>query len=74
MSIETIKQKYEKELMQLPNVIGLAIGEKDGKQAIIVFVTRKVPKASLQPKDMLPETLGGFAVDVEEIGTVSAQS
>ena len=74
MNIETIKQKYEQRLMQLPNVVGLAIGEKDGKQVIVVFVSRKVPKASLQTKDILPETLDGFEVDVEEIGTVRAQS
>ena len=61
-------------MMQLPNVSGVGIGEKGGKQVIKVFVTRKFPKSSLRSEDIIPETLEGFEVDVEEIGTVTPQN
>jgi len=74
MSIEAVKLKHENKLMQLPNVAGVGIGEKGGKEAIKVFVTHKVPESSLRPAEIIPKTLDGFEVDVEEIGTVTAQS
>lgn len=74
MTIETIKTKYEEKLMQLPNVIGVALGEKRGKRVIRVFVSNKVSKSSLHAEEMIPETLEGFEVDVEEIGVVKPQS
>lgn len=74
MSIETVKRKYEEKLMQLPNVIGVALGEKGGQRVISVFVTKKISKSSLRAEEIIPETLDGFEVDVEEIGTVKPQS
>lgn len=74
MSIETVKIKYEEQLMQRPNVVGVAIGEKGGREVIKVFVSRKVPEPSLRPEQIIPETLEGFEVDVEEIGTVTTQT
>jgi hypothetical protein len=74
MNIKTIKMKYEEELMQFPNVTGVGIGEKSGKSVIKVFVTRKIPESSLRIDEIIPETLEGFEVDVEEIGNVRAQS
>jgi hypothetical protein len=73
MNVESVRQKYEETLMGLPNVIGLGIGEKAGKEVIKVFVTRKVPESALQTKEIIPATLEGWDVDVEEIGTVTAQ-
>lgn len=32
MNIEDVKRKYEEQLMQLPNVTGIGIGEKAGKE------------------------------------------
>ena len=73
MSIEIVK-KYEEQLLQLPNVTGVGIGEKAGKVVIKVFVTHKVPESSLQPQEVVPKTLEGWETDVEEIGVVTAQS
>ena len=77
MTIEDVKSKYEKQLMRLPNVtgigIGIGIGEKSGTKIIKVFVTRKVPEATLQRGDILPKILEGWEIDVEEIGIVRAQ-
>ncbi len=73
MDIETLKQKYEDQLMHLPNVAGVGIGERAGKKVIKVFVTHKVPESSLQPQEVVPKSLEGGETDVEEIGIVTAQ-
>lgn len=73
MNIEDVKSKHEKQLMRFPNVTGLGIGEKSGKKVIKVFVTCKVSEATLQPEDVLPRTLEGWEIDIEEIGIVRTQ-
>jgi len=74
MSIKDVKMKHEEKLMRLPNVTGVGIGEKGGKEVIKVFVTHKVPESSLRPDEIIPKSLEGHEVDVEDIGTVTAQS
>jgi hypothetical protein len=60
--------------MQLPNVTGIGIGKKAGKDVIKVFVTQKLPESALQPDAIIPKTLEGYQTDVEEIGVVTAQA
>ena len=74
MSIKDVKMKHEEKLMRLPNVTGVGIGEKGGKEVIKVFVTDKVPESSLRPDEIIPKSLEGYEVDVEDIGTITAQS
>ena len=74
MSIKAVQMMHEEKLMRLPNVTGVGIGEKGGKEVIKVFVTHKVPESSLQPDEIIPKSLEGHEVDVEDIGTVTAQS
>lgn len=73
MRIEAIRQKHEERLMRLPNVTGVGIGERAGREVIKVFVTRKVPESALPAHGVIPKTLDGYQTDVEEIGTVTAQ-
>lgn len=72
MDITDVIRQHENSLLSLPNVSGIAVGEKAGKAVIKVFVTHKVPEELLQPQDIIPESLDGFETDVEEIGTVTA--
>jgi hypothetical protein len=65
MSIEAVMRKYEHQLMQLPNVTGVGIGEKSGKEVIIVFVTRKVKESALRPQDIIPKILEEYETDVK---------
>jgi hypothetical protein len=74
MSIEAMKIKHEEQLMRLPNVTGVGIGEKGGKAVIKVFVTHKVPESALRPQEIVPKSLEGYETDVEEIGVVTAQT
>ncbi|MGE0882241.1 MAG: hypothetical protein AB7P14_01735 [Blastocatellales bacterium] len=72
MNIDRVKQLHEDKLMELPNVIGVGIGEKDGHPIIKVFVTRKVEISSLKQGEVVPKRLSGFDVEVEEIGNLVA--
>jgi hypothetical protein len=62
------------------NVVGVGIGEKvtegasEGILSVKFFVRVKYPKAELSKADLLPETIDGLPVDVEETGTFRAQA
>jgi hypothetical protein len=73
ISIAEAKSRHEAELLGLPNVIGVGIGERAGKPVIKVFVTEKVPASQLAPEEQVPSSLDGHEVDVEAIGLVEAQ-
>jgi hypothetical protein len=74
VDIEAVQQKYQDRLMELPNVTGVGIGQKAGKEVLKVFVTRKLPASALRPEELVPKTLDGYATDVEEIGTITTYS
>jgi hypothetical protein len=70
MKIEAVKEKHEKRLMQLPNVICVGIGIKSGKDVIKIFVKRKTPKFLLQAEHTIPKILEGYEIAIEEIGEI----
>lgn len=61
------------------NVVGVGIGEKieagklTGISAVKFFVKVKYPENQLEPRFLLPKTLDGLPVDVEETGVLRAQ-
>ena len=73
-----IREKYEKELLKKPNVIGVGVGLKikGGKvtdePAIMVYVTRKLPKEHLSKEELVPEEIEGVKTDVVEVGIIRA--
>lgn len=72
MDIATAKQHHESELMSLPNVVGVALGQDDaGGDAIVVFVTDD--SASPATEQVIPRELAGHTVVVRAIGVVQAQ-
>jgi hypothetical protein len=72
LNIQDALAKHQDRLMTLPNVTGAGIGEREGKDVIVVFVTRRVDASSLRPEEVVPKTLEGFTTDVREIGEVTA--
>lgn len=64
-NIESVMRKYEEQIMRLPNVTGVGIGEKAGKDVIIVFVRKKLPESALHSEDIIPKTLEGYETDVQ---------
>lgn len=77
--IQSVKVRYEAELLEKANVVGVGVGlrmregKPVGSPSIIVNVTQKVPLDELHPEDRIPRTLDGVRVWVEAIGQVRAQ-
>ena len=74
MDIKEVKKRYADELMALPNVTGVGVGERNGSQVIKVFVVRKLPLETLQASERVPRELEGVPCDVEELGVMRAHS
>jgi hypothetical protein len=72
--IEEARRRHEDELLALPNVTAVGIGERAGQAVIKVYVSRKVPSSDLGPGERVPGSLEGHPVDVEEIGFVEAEA
>ena len=68
--------KQRKRLLTKKHVVGCGIGikEKGGRPtstpAIMVFVDKKRPVASLARKERIPALLNGVATDVVEVGNL----
>lgn len=71
MSIEAVMQQHVDYLLGLPNVVGIAMGELKGQHVIKVLVHRKVPETDLEPREIVPKTMGGYRTDVEETGGIT---
>ena len=72
MTIDEALRAHEGDLMNLPGVQGVGIGERGGKQIIKVFINTKTPKTS-HIVDQFPAELEGYAVDIEETGVFTPQ-
>jgi hypothetical protein len=72
-AIAEVKARHEADLLALPNVTGVGIGERNGKPVIKVFVTQKLPETDLASEERVPASLDGYEVDVEAIGFIEAQ-
>ncbi len=64
MNIAEVLRQHEAELLRLPNVTGVGVGERDGEQVLIVFVREKVPASELAPGDVVPRHVAGVPTDV----------
>jgi hypothetical protein len=75
---QSVKVKYEKELMRKRNVVGVGVGfqERAGQTTnnvcVVVSVREKVPLDQLAPQDVIPTELDGVPVDVKATGAFRA--
>jgi len=76
--VTAVKRAHQAELMMKANVVGVGVGFRSQKGArtdqvaLVVMVSRKMPKSRLKPKDLLPLEIEGVPVDVQEVGEVKA--
>lgn len=67
-NINQVKEKHETKLMGTPGVVGVAIGEQNGKPCITVLVDGGASKTA-----KFPSSLEGFPVVVQQTGPIQAQ-
>jgi hypothetical protein len=68
LSIHAVLQRHRRRLLATPGVVGAAVGERDGRSCITVYID---PAAAAPPAG-LPPTLEGYAVVVEPTGPFRA--
>ncbi|MFO7624345.1 MAG: hypothetical protein R6V73_08330 [Anaerolineales bacterium] len=77
--IMAVKRLHEDELLRKPNVVGVGVGyRRTGGQAtrdlaLVVMVSSKLPAALLGERDLIPSSIEGVLVDVQEVGKLAAQ-
>jgi len=78
MAWRSVPRIHEARLFRKRNVVGVGIAKKvvgghpTDEPCVVVFVERKVPRAQLRPKDLIPETIEGMKTDVVETGRIQA--
>lgn len=76
MDIKRVCNRHCRDLLCLPNVVGVGQGVKrvkgraTGEPAIVVLVKKKVPLSELKRDERVPHTLSKVAVDVIEVGEI----
>jgi hypothetical protein len=68
MNIEQALDAHHDQLMAVPGVAGLGIGEKDGSPAIVILINQLTPAL----KEQLPKLLEGYLVVIEQSGEIAA--
>jgi hypothetical protein len=69
MSIASTIERHGPALLEIPGVVGLARGERDGQPTVQVLVARRTPELSRR----LPSQLDGYPVVIVESGEIRAQ-
>jgi hypothetical protein len=63
-----VQKRHEASLMEIPGVVSVGVGEREGKPTIKVFVLEGTPEL----KGRIPEQLEGVKVDVTPTGPFQA--
>jgi hypothetical protein len=66
-TVRTVKRRHEDELMRLPGVVGVAIGQRDGEPVIVVYLRERAERTPG------PDTIEGVPVDYLVTGEFTPQ-
>lgn len=64
-----VKRRHEDRLMATPGVVGVAVGARDGRECILVFVDADRPAI----RKAVPRVLEDVDVEIVESGTFTAR-
>ena len=77
--VTEVKERHKESILAKPNVLGVGTGYKsrDGKQlgelCVIAMVSQKIPRAGLDPSELVPVEIEGVSTDVIQVGFLRAQ-
>ena len=69
VSIATTIERHSAELLEIPGVVGVAEGARDGRPIVQILVERRTPELLSR----LPQALDGHPVVVIETGVIRSQ-
>jgi hypothetical protein len=67
-AVAEVKQRHEARLMKMRGVVGVGIGQKDGREVIRIYVEKENPKILSR----IPHALDDIPVEVVVSGTFRA--
>jgi hypothetical protein len=76
--VARIKEAHKAAILAMPNVVGVGIGykvsggTKTSEMSVVALVRQKVPRAALEPKEIVPREVDGVSIDVVEVGDLKA--
>lgn len=76
--LAAVQAEHEAALLELPNVVGVAVGHKQvkgegtGQRCLTVLVDMKLDKDMLGRDEFVPGTIGSVPTDVREVGVLQA--
>ena len=76
--IKSVQTQYTDQLMSIPNVIGISIGQRepddelDNEYVIVVLVDKLVDQENIPAEERVPEELDGVPIIIRQIGTFEA--
>lgn len=76
--VHAVQRAHQATLMAKANVVGVGVGlrrragDLTDDVVLVVMVSRKVPRAQLAPKDLVPCEIDGVPVDVQVVGQIGA--
>ncbi len=79
LELSTVQQDNEDNLLDLPNVVGVALGNRirneveTDEPVISVLVSQKTPPELLRDNERVPRKIKGAATDVVEVGDIFAE-
>lgn len=77
--VTRIKEENKTAIMAKPNVVGVGVGYKvsggvkTSELSVVALVREKLPRAALEPKEIVPREVDGVSIDVVEVGDLKAQ-
>ncbi len=77
--VAQVKEAHKHDILAKPNVVGVGVGYKEtegrvtDQLSVVALVRNKVPKAALEPQEMVPREVNGVPTDVVEVGELRAQ-
>ncbi|MBE9510821.1 MAG: hypothetical protein IMY71_08085 [Bacteroidetes bacterium] len=80
MKTEEVKNRYERQLLRMPNVVGVMSGykirggEKKDELSVVCLVEKKLAKDALMKKELIPGTIQNVSTDVIQVGRLRAFS
>lgn len=66
--IEQVQERHEDELMAVPGVVGVGIGERQSAPALLVMVSERTPEV-----ERIPREIEGVPIVIEVVGEIRAQ-
>jgi hypothetical protein len=76
--VTEVKDRHKESILAKPNVLGVGTGYKYqkgtqvGDLCLVAMVSQKIPRAGLDPSDLVPVEVEGIATDVIQVGFLRA--